>query len=384
MAKRSFDERWESQCIQTATKLRFISGKWFLDGKELKDIDRYLLSVDINLNSIDKVKKVKDMFITLYGEDGDWLELPIIQEAKRQKELQPLCFPLNTQQLTIINRLLLGQNEEVCFICTGVGGSGKSTFLNIVKQIFDNDVAACTLSELNGFNISEAVSHRLIASDELASDELNNGLLKSIISRQCIQVNPKNQTPYQTKCQSALFFCCNEAPKIDLDDTGMLRRIIYYKMDKKIENPDRTLNHKAWTHEDLVNIVAHALSVNTENWKEQFEEDTHYYLLKNNSVYRFRDTKEYSDYVKECNMARLKPFSEPKWSSIKALISEWDIGSSDNKDLQKLAEQVADLRAELFRNPKIDYFLMDKYYSILERMESDIYGLCKTEEDLHK
>ena len=322
MAK--FNERWEAQCLKTATTLRFISGKWFLAGREEKEVDRFLLQTDLRIDSVDKIKKVKDMFIALYGESGDWLELPIIEEARQVKALKPLCFPLNKQQLTIINRLLLGQNEEVCFICTGIGGSGKSTFLNIVKQIFDNDVSACTLSDLNGFNISEAISHRLIASDELASDELNNGLLKSIISRQCIQVNPKNQAPYQAKCQSALFFCCNEAPKIDLDDTGMLRRIIYYKMNKKIKNPDKTLNHKAWTHEDLVNIVAHALAIDTTDWKEQFEEDTHHFLLANNSVYRFKDAASYDEYVDNCKQSRLKPFSEPKYQNILKLIEEWE------------------------------------------------------------
>lgn len=381
MAKKSFDERWEAQCIKTATTLRFISGKWFLNGKELKEIDRYLLTVDLNINSVDKIKKVKDMFIMLYGESGDWLELPIIEEAKNQKSLKPLCFPLNKQQLTIINRLILGQNEEVAFICTGIGGSGKSTFLNIVKQIFENDVAACTLSDLNGFNISEAVSHRLIASDELASDELNNGLLKSIISRQCIQVNPKNQTPYQTKCQSALFFCCNEAPKIDLDDTGMLRRIIYYKMNEKIKNPDRTLNHRAWTHEDLVNIVAHALAIDTTDWKKQFEEDTHYFLLKNNSVWRFKDKNVYNDYVISCKKSNLKPFSEPKWKSIRALIEEWETNEPKEDNSFEMAKKISDIKEELI-TLDMDYFKFEKLYKYLETVENELYEFYKTKEGL--
>ena len=383
MAKKSFDERWEAQCIKTATTLRFISGKWFLNGKELKEIDRYLLTVDLNINSVDKIKKVKDMFIMLYGESGDWLELPIIEEAKKQKSLKPLCFPLNKQQLTIINRLLIGQNEEVAFICTGIGGSGKSTFLNIVKQIFENDVAACTLSDLNGFNISEAVSHRLIASDELASDELNNGLLKSIISRQCIQVNPKNQTPYQTKCQSALFFCCNEAPKIDLDDTGMLRRIIYYKMNEKIKNPDRTLNHRAWTHEDLVNIVAHALAIDTTNWKKQFEEDTHYFLLKNNSVWRFKDKNVYNDYVISCKKSNLKPFSEPKWKSIRALVEEWETNEPKKDNSFEMAKKIGDIKEELI-TLDMDYFKFEKLYKYLETVEKELYELYEKKTDLHK
>lgn len=377
MAK-SFNEKWEADCIHLSTGLRFISGKWFLDGKELKDVDKFIIQTDINVNTMDKVKRVKDMFITMHGEDGDWLELPIIKEARAQNGLKPLCFPLNHQQLTIINRLLLGGDEEVAFICTGVGGSGKSTFLNIVKQIFDNDVAACTLSDLSGFNISEAVSHRLIASDELAADELDNALLKSIISRQHIQVNPKGQTPYQTKCQSALFFCCNEAPKIDLDDTGMLRRIIYYKMNEKIKNPDKSLNHKAWTRKDLINIVAHALALDMTDWKKQFEEDTHYYLLKNNSVFRFKDIEDYDLYVEKCKQTRLKPFSEPKFISIRALIDEWYGGKTNLDDLVEAAESLSKLIGDICPPKYIDR-LTRPLVDLMEALD----GIQKTEAGIH-
>lgn len=320
-----FSARLEASCIHGQyPNLRFISGKWFNDGMEIKNPQRFFMQSDYSLTSAEEVKRTMDVFIMLNGEDGDWLELPIIADARNKKELDPLCFPLTEEQLVIINRLLVGGDDEVMFICTGIGGSGKSTFLNIVKRIFDNDVGACTLSDLSGFQLAEAIKHRLIASDELNADELDNGALKTLVSRQSVQANPKNQTPYQVKTQSALFFCCNNPPKVDLSDTGLLRRIVYYKMDKKIENPDTSLQKRDWSYNDLVNIVAHALRVDITNWRKRFDDDTHHYLLKDNSVWRFREQADtYNDYVSLCNQARLKPYSEPKYQALCQLIDEW-------------------------------------------------------------
>lgn len=320
-----FSARLEANCMRHQfPQLRFISGKWFNDGIEIKNPQRFFMQNDYSLSSADEVRRTMDVFVMLHGEDGDWLELPIIEDARKKEKLEPMCFPLTKEQLIIINRLLVGGDEEVMFICTGIGGSGKSTFLNIVKRIFDNDVGACTLSDLSGFQLAEAIKHRLIASDELNADELDNGALKTLVSRQSVQANPKNQTPYQVKTQSALFFCCNQPPKVDLSDTGLLRRIVYYKMDKKIENPDTTLQKRDWSYDDLVNIVAHALRVDIKDWRKIFDDDTHHYLLKDNSVWRFRySANNYDDYVSMCSQARLKPYSEPKYQALCQLIDEW-------------------------------------------------------------
>lgn len=301
--------------------VEFISGKWFFKKEELKNPKRFFLN-NVQIESMNDLRDFMDMYVGFYGEAGLWHGLPIIDRARKIKEIKPLAFPLNVKQLMIINKLLVN-DEETCFITTGVGGSGKSTFLNIIKQIFDNDVSSCALSELTGFNLAEALQHRLIASDELSADDLDNKSLKTIISKQTIQVNPKFDKPYQIRAQSVLFYCCNIPPRIDLDDTGILRRIVYYEMNEKIKCPDRTLNHKIYTQEELDNIVAKALSLDMADWRKYFEAETHLYLLKNNSVYRYREFSDYWQYQRACGDAHLKPYSEPKWETIKALIKEW-------------------------------------------------------------
>ena len=302
--------------------LRFVSSKWFYKNSEIYNVNRYLIATSM-FDDVNDVQKTKDAFIAAYGEFGNWPDLPIVNEARNITELKPLVYPLNKKQLVIIN-YLLRHDEEVFFILTGVGGSGKSTFANIICQIFDNDCASLNLSELsNDFMLASGASKRLIYSDELNSDEINGGKLKQLFSNQMVTVNPKFEKPYQTRFQSAFFFNCNIPPRLDLCDTGMMRRILYFEMNTKIANPDPTLNKKVFTHEDLVNIVAWALRVDMSDWRKLFEKETRYYLVKNNSVYIYREIDNYAVYNECCKNDGLKPFAKPKWEAIRLLLHEW-------------------------------------------------------------
>lgn len=309
-------------------KLEFISGKWFYNKKEIKDIRKYLYKTGL-FDNVDQLDNVIESFIVLYGQDGLWYDLPIIKEAENQKELKPLCYPLTEKQLIIIN-YLLRHDEEIFFVLTGVGGSGKSTFANIICKIFDNDTASLNLSDLgNDFKLATGINKRLIYSTEINSDEINNGVLKQLFSNEEITINGKFEKPYKARCQSAFFFNCNRPPRLDLSDTGLLRRILYYSMDEKIKNPDKTLAKREWTKDDLVNIVAHALRVDMTNWKDKFKNETRMNLLKDNSVYRFKECTTYDDYQNNCKYSNLKPFSKPRWEEIRDLVMEW-ISEMDN------------------------------------------------------
>ena len=303
-------------------KLEFISGKWFYNKKEIKNIEKYLLQSGY-CDTMNELNDVIDMYKIMYGTTGVWYDLPIIEEARNLTELKPLCYPLNDKQLTIIN-YLLRHNEEFFFILTGVGGSGKSTFGNIICKIFDNDTAALNLSDLGeDFKLATGIDKRLIYSTEINSDDINNGVLKQLFSNEEITVNPKHKQPYKARCQSAFFFNCNKNPRLDLSDSGMLRRILYYSMNEKIKNPNPELAKKEWSHDDLVNIVAHAMKVDMTNWKNKFEAETRYNLIKDNSVYRFKDKTDYAAYCQCCKDDGLKAFSKPNWESIRDLLKEW-------------------------------------------------------------
>ena len=310
-------------------KIEIVSGKVFLKEtkKEIKNLKNYICQEFLKRGNVILDNDLSSIINTLYNysSDGLWYELPLVKKAKEMGAIKSaLPFDLDDKQLLIINRMLFHPQDEVYFIVTGVGGSGKSTFLNIVKQLFDNDFSSCSLSDLsNGFNVAEAVKHRLICSDELAKGELNLPILKILASKQQLFVNPKNQTGYEVRTQSAILYSCNTAPRMDATDSGVLRRTVFYERNTKIKNPDVTLKDKVYTEDELLCILRNALRFENDLWYNVFEEETHKYIMKGNTVYMFIGCSAYESYVDCCRTSGLRAFSEPNWRELRELFTKW-------------------------------------------------------------
>lgn len=272
--------------------------------------------------------------LNILGTTGFWPELPLFIQAKALGPIadnSTLPFPLDDKQLMIINRLCFHPEDEVMFITTGIGGSGKSTFLNIIKQLFNNDVSAASVSDLaNPFMVAEAVKHRLIASDELAKGELDSKVLKQLASKQLIEVNPKHIASYTVQSQSALFWCCNKTPKVDCSDSGMLRRVVFYSRNTKIQNPDPSLNKKQYTNDELLTILRRALAFENNNWKDAFMDETHDLLIKSNSVGKYLEdaikiniNTTYDGYTHYCYTNGFKAYNRDNYDQLMDLFKEW-------------------------------------------------------------
>ena len=181
-----------------------------------------------------------------------------------------------------------------------------------------------SISDLwSGFRLAEGISKRLICSTEINSEDLNNGIIKQMLSNEEVMVEPKYVTPYTMRCQSSFIWCCNKPPRIDVTDSGLLRRFLYYSMNEKIKNPDPKMNKREWEHDDLVNIVAHALAQDMTNWQKDFERESHLNLVKGNSVYLLKECKTYKDYRDNCGAKGYKPHNEDNWHNIRLLLQEW-------------------------------------------------------------
>lgn len=321
--------------------ITYISAKYFYKDNEIKDIDRYLSKAIKNkfdyFCSESDLKELKTIIINLNDENQLWPQLPLVKEAIKLgpiTEKITLPFPLTVKQLIIINRLLFHPEDERMFITTGKGQTGKSTFLNIIKQLFNNDYSSASVGDLsNGFIVAEAVKHRLICSDELGKDDLNTKILKQLASKQAITINPKNTKPHEIISQSALFWCCNSVPKIDATDSGILRRIVYYERNKVIENPNPQLNKKVFTEEELLTILRRALAYESPNWFDSFKKETYLNIMTNNSVYINKEALNYSDYKELCLKKGLKAYSEPNYISLKNLFESWERETSLNQDV---------------------------------------------------
>lgn len=315
---------------------KFISGKWFIGQKEIKNIDSFLLQgrVGAMFDNVQRMIEFKDAFRLTYGDPkGDWPEMPIVTEAKKiikegeDKNLPPIPAFIDYKKLQIIH-YLLEPNNEYFFIVYGVGGSGKSTFMNIIRQIFEDDEAAITLKELGAeFRLASAIDKRLIYSTEIDADRITDTKIKDYVSKEPLQVNPKNEKPYYSRFQASFIFNCNIPPSINLADTGMLRRIIYYRMNTKIpeDQRDPTMNSKIWTNDELMAIVVKALKTDIENLYDDFEKDTRRGLIERDTVYRYKDENTYQGYRFACQNEGFKPYNRENWEAVRRLLKEWGV-----------------------------------------------------------
>lgn len=299
----------------------WISGKWFYQKKEFVNVDRFLL-MNTNCRDVAEVERFKDLYMRLYGINDEWPELPIIEEAKQKGVVGPLAYPMNEKELMILHYLLEGKAGKAIFFY-GVGGSGKSTICDIFCQIFGKENCCFTsLQDIGKFNI-QLESARLWFDDDISPlwNDSRSSRFKPIVSNGNASFEAKGKTPHEGQYRCKCLFACNAPIKFDISDTGMLRRIVYYKKDVKIENPDTSLQNKKYSHDDLVNIVAAALEVEIDFGV--FDEDTHMVIAESNSVWKYGMTGEYDNYVNRCDAAGYMPYGQEKWEEFRDIFREW-------------------------------------------------------------
>lgn len=317
---------------------KWISGKWYRGDSEIYNIERYLYKAyHPSICTRTDLDSVTQTFMGVYGDpDGAWLDTSVVRDAKKLLEgsesLPELPVALDKKQLMIINRVLQDKDEHM-YIVTGRGGTGKSTFINIVKQLFDdNDVVTLDLDDMaNSFTMAMAAGKRFITSEELGDTVERNSKLKKLISRENISLNPKFGRTMEIKMRASFLFACNVPPKFDLsDNNGMGRRVIYYRMNKPIASPDINVKDKVLTHEESVIIAAHALRMDMSDWEKEFEQESHECLCETNSVYlysnrEFTDDSDssFGEYRDKCRECCNTPQSKERWKRTKDLIMSW-------------------------------------------------------------
>lgn len=283
--------------------LRHINGKFFFGDDEVTNIKSFLINWNMSnyiCEDANDVNKILDTFLLMYPSTDEWYDLPLI------KRIKETCTPdiiglddfidfeikttlgsyfLTHKQLVLL-KLLLFTNEPILPILSGTGGSGKSTFLNLVKQLFGNDYASATLDQLsNNFTLHECIRHRLVCADEVNSDRLDYGKLKTLVSQEEVMCSAKYQDDKTYKTQSRFIFCCNKAPRIDITDEGMGRRIIYVKMNTVVAEPIKGLDTYIYSESELLSTLKFIYALDIKDWKLLFRRDTREILVERNSVY---------------------------------------------------------------------------------------------------
>lgn len=163
----------------------------------------------------------------------------------------------------------------------GSGGTGKSTYLNIVQDLLGGDERAkhkywvpFMASELGGsgaFKLSAFKDAPVVAiqhDGDLSKIE-DNTTLNSLISHEAMLVNEKNKAPYAMSFNTFLFMGTNTEVKITDSKSGLLRRVIDISPSGR-KVPTREYNK-------LVKKVKYELSGIAYHCMQVYKDDPRYY-----------------------------------------------------------------------------------------------------------
>lgn len=216
--------------VVVKTMKSFSSGSWNSYCKFIKSMPDNFYALDNKiLFANDPVEK------TQYASHRLPYEL-IEGPCKAYNEIMSVLYdPKEREKLEwAVGSIIAGDSKKIqkFVVLYGSMGSGKSTFLNIVQQLFEGYYIAFDAKALAGNNNQFATevfrNNPLIAiqhDGDLSKIE-DNSKLNSIISHEDILINEKHKSQYAMQLGCFLFMGTNRPVKITDSKSGIIRRLI--------------------------------------------------------------------------------------------------------------------------------------------------------------
>lgn len=225
--------------------LMFNDGIYFINNSihTLEDLYKILwreerllpTEVDEIVENIEKISETDDLQFLIYN--------AIFKKRKegKSKYLESLytLYP-NIKWKELLHNILIPQTKPMfhIFYDDGVGGTGKSTLLEVLTKIVGEGYVSNVLLDQfgNRFVFANMLGKYLnIGDDNGKNDELQNvGTLKSIVTGNRVTIDRKNISPIEVRIFAKQLFATNILPYIDFTDGGIMRRLNIVKMNKVI------------------------------------------------------------------------------------------------------------------------------------------------------
>ena len=131
---------------------------------------------------------------------------------------------------------------EKFFIFKGTGGTGKSTFCNLITRMVGKKyVSTVKLNQFDQDYYLATMIDKLVNIDYDASDKKtleDSGRFKSIVCSEPVSVRQIYAAVVEMVSCATVIINANHMPKIADKSDGLYRRMILVEIDKKIKNPD--------------------------------------------------------------------------------------------------------------------------------------------------
>lgn len=227
---------------------------------------------------------------------------------------------------------------QTCFFWTGSGSNGKSTILNLLKELigFENTSTLAVQELEERFKPAQLVGKLVNLGDDIPDKYINDSsVFKSVITGGAITVERKGEQPFNFVNRAKFIFCANNPPKSADKSDGWGRRITFIPFNAKFskDDPDYDpfIEDKLLTKDSmeyLLKLAVQGLKRLLENNKftiaeKSVEEKVKYEKLNNNVLEWLEEaepklnlekrTDVYNDYCFWCNDNGLISFSQKQF-----------------------------------------------------------------------
>ena len=129
-----------------------------------------------------------------------------------------------------------------CFIFQGSGGTGKSTFMNLVQTMVGSyNTSHVGLPDFDRDYYLSTIFNKLLNVDDDVVDGKSlqySGRFKSIVAGERISTRPIYKSVIEFVPFCTCMFSCNKMPSILDNTSGLYRRLILIELNHKVEKPD--------------------------------------------------------------------------------------------------------------------------------------------------
>lgn len=237
-----------------------------------EEIKQYILvSKQIEADKVDTDSgciPVKNGYLDLYNLKMKTADPELINTVKIEIDYNPNCEfspviddfmkfvasgdPIKMALLyEIAGYCLLRRNKfQKFFIICGNGGTGKSTYCNLIRKMFaghDQYVSDVALSQFDqDYHLATLLDSMVNIDDDASADKVlrDAGRFKSIVVGNPVLVRQIYSQPIKYWSKSTIIICANEMPKIMDNSEGLYRRLLLVELNNKIEHPDRDFEDK--------------------------------------------------------------------------------------------------------------------------------------------
>ena len=208
----------------------------------------------------------------------------------------------------------------------GSAGTGKSTVLNVIQQLFEGYYSMFDAKSLgsssDAFALEAFKSNPLVAiqhDGDLSRIE-DNTRLNSVVSHELMTVNEKFKTQYTSRFQAMLFMGTNKPVKITDSKSGIIRRLIDVSPTEKRVPQKRYFELVEQIKFELGGIARHCLNVYLDNRTAfdsyvplsmmsetndfyNFMEENYYTFSSEDQVTLYSAWEMYKEWCKESNIS---------------------------------------------------------------------------------